>query len=533
MYIEPNTTIRLIRNCPLDTTQEHTLWFDSVEEQTAYFLSLNGVNFFKNTYQRHGRGVLRVQSIADNLYDCNYLMFKNEGFKTTSGESKWFYGFIKSVNYVNNSTSEIEYIIDDMQTWLFDYQLGECFIEREHSATDEIGENLVPEGLEIGDYVCDFSNDNFGLIPELIPLDICIATTVKLKDDNIVDSDGEIYNGIFSGVTLTHFPMTPTGVTEYKEFMSKLTAAAKSESVTSLFLLPKHIADRGAQYTNAYTAHAVNKPVNYGINRSDNLQIRNNKLFTFPFTFLYVTNLQGVGVSYPYEYFEENDIYPNTQCVFNFFGDYSPMPSVILAPLFYKGLNINYDEKIELKGYPQLAYNIDTYKAYIAQNAGRISAEAINGLIDTGVGYAKAMASPNYEGLGETMLTSFKKTISGMGALRDKMVMPNQARGGGSPLAFASFNLLNFQILYKHIRPEFVTIIDDYFTMYGYATHKVKIPNRNVRERWCYTQTNGCVVHGSVPADAMRNICKIYDRGITFWKNGAEIGQYHLDNRPV
>ena len=28
----------------------------------------------------------------------------------------------------------------------------------------------------------------------------------------------------------------------------------------------------------------------------------------------------------------------------------------------------------------------------------------------------------------------------------------------------------------------------------------------------------------------MKNICKIFDNGITFWKNGNEIGNYSLDN---
>ena len=28
----------------------------------------------------------------------------------------------------------------------------------------------------------------------------------------------------------------------------------------------------------------------------------------------------------------------------------------------------------------------------------------------------------------------------------------------------------------------------------------------------------------------MKKICNIYDNGITFWKNGSEVGQYNLDN---
>lgn len=537
MYIEPNTTIRLIRNCPLDTTQEHTLWFDSPEEQTAYFASLDGVNFFKQTYQRHGRGVLRVQAIADNLYDCNYLMFKNEGFKTTVGESKWFYAFIKSVNYVNNNTSEIEYIIDDMQTWLFDYRLGECFVEREHSATDEIGENLVPEGLDCGELI----GSNPSIINELRELDMCIASTSYTIDGNVVDTDGEIYSGLYSGQRLTHFPMNAEGVVQLQQFLGTLTEKAKSDGITSLFLVSRHIANLSNEPIQQ-TTHRVSRT--YGIYKTNGELPNNNKLFTSPYCMLYVTNWQGDCAVYPYEYFQkEYDASGNVisdECVFSFFGDYSPMPCVILYPTKYKGILLNYDEKLTLSGYPQLSFNIDTFKAYIAQNAGKITSEGVNMLVDTAAGLGKAMSAGGLstdKGTGALLdvAAGTAKNISNViGSYRDLSVKPPHSVGGVTvSLALASEGLLNFQFIHKHIRPEYVDIIDGYFDMYGYATHKVKIPNRNVRPHWTYVKTNGCVAHGSVPADAMRNICLIYDKGITFWKNGDEVGQYHLDNRPI
>jgi hypothetical protein len=69
--------------------------------------------------------------------------------------------------------------------------------------------------------------------------------------------------------------------------------------------------------------------------------------------------------------------------------------------------------------------------------------------------------------------------------------------------------------------------------MYGYAQHIRKVPNRAVRPHWTYTKTIGCCVKGSVPADDMASICAIYDKGITFWKNGDEVGNYNLPNAPV
>ena len=160
MYIEPNTTIKILRNCPLDTTYDHTIYFSGETEQINYFTSLVKYALNTQTYQRVNRNRMRVQYKADYLYDCNYLMFQN-----TNYGDKWFYAFIKSVEYVNNITSEIEYEIDVMQTWFFDYTLGQSFVEREHSSTDEIGDNTVPENLEIGDYVTD-DFDGSGVLGE-------------------------------------------------------------------------------------------------------------------------------------------------------------------------------------------------------------------------------------------------------------------------------------------------------------------------------------------------------------------------------
>jgi hypothetical protein len=69
--------------------------------------------------------------------------------------------------------------------------------------------------------------------------------------------------------------------------------------------------------------------------------------------------------------------------------------------------------------------------------------------------------------------------------------------------------------------------------MYGYATHRVKVPNRSSRPYWNYVKTIGCVITGSVPADDIKQICDIYNAGITFWKNGNNVGNYSLDNSPT
>ena len=83
----------------------------------------------------------------------------------------------------------------------------------------------------------------------------------------------------------------------------------------------------------------------------------------------------------------------------------------------------------------------------------------------------------------------------------------------------------------RSIKPEYIDILDNFFDVYGYATNRVKVPNRNVRPHWTYTKTVGCNIKGNLPQQYITQICRNYNNGITFWKNGSEVGNYSLDNR--
>lgn len=499
MYIEPNTVIRLLTNCPLDNTYDHTIYFNNAQAQREYFAGLTKYTLTNQTYQRVNSSRMRVQYKADDLYDCNYLMFQNTNFG-----NKWFYAFVKSVEYINNIVSEIEYEIDVMQTWAFDYQLGQCFVEREHSATDNIGDNLVPEKLELGEYVADsLEND-----AQLYNTSIIVACTFN---EQYVDVYGSYIAGVFSGLAFIKFPNTLDGATQAAQFIGD--AGSKSDGIVSVFVIPTVLTEAGS---GSAVRKTVSKAKHLTLKRADGAEVKNKKLLTYPYNFLYVTNQQGTSAEYRYEFFSSEN------CEFILSGDVSPNPSAILWPTDYKGVASNLDEKIVLAGFPQLSYNVDTYRAWLAQNG---TSTGINAL-STALGAATKAAIG-----GPVGVISGANSVAGVIAeYYEHSIMPNQARGGGGSMALLAAGLLQFVFMTKHIQPQFASIIDDYFTMYGYATHRVKIPNRNVRPYWTYTKTIGCVIHGSVPCDDMSKICKIFDNGITFWTNGNNIGNYSLDN---
>ena len=525
MYIEPNTIIRVLHNCPLDKTYDHTIYFSSENAQVNYFQGLTKYTFSEQTYQRVHKGKARVQRKAEDLYDCNYMMFQNSSFG-----NKWFYAFITSVEYVNNITSEITFEIDVMQTWFFDYNLEQCFVEREHSVTDNIGDNLVPEKLELGDYiVADIKSS--GLISSIATDWAYIVVASFDKNGN--DAWGQLYQGVYSGLVYNFFE-TYTAVNDFLESY----ASKAMEGVLCILQIPKFMYDDYKQNPQVPVTHVLeldSPPTNFG-----GYVPKNKKLLTYPYNFLYVTNYNGNSAVYHYEYFYYHASLgedETTNPTFELVASLNTTPSISCIPRGYKfnknggyDANTNDDERLVLKGLPICAYNVDAFKAWLAQNASSLGVSALSNVVNYGMAVG-AITGGTGAGIGAVagVGVSVANTLS---QIYQASIRPPQANGEQGSISNVNIGLFDFGFYKKQIRPEFARIIDDYFNMYGYATHRVKTPNRSSRPYWNYVKTIGCVVTGSIPADDMYKICSIYDNGITFWKNGANVGNYSLDNRP-
>lgn len=535
MYIEPNTVIRVLKNCPLDNTYDHTIWFGSVSAQTSYFMGLTKYTFPAQTYQRVNKGVMRLYRKADDLYDCNYLMFQNSSFGT-----KWFYAFITSVEYVNNTTAEITYEIDPMMTWWFDFTVQECFVEREHAMTDVPGDNLLTEELAFGDYIYE---DMFHPT-DLDELSVVLCTT--FAEQNETDPyQGQITGGLYQGVNYEVFSMTSQGVENLNARLNEIVQLTGENGILGMFAMPTYFAGRHINPeapSKQFSWPKFNTP---GSMTFEGYTPRNKKLYTYPYNFLYVTNNQGSTQDYHFEYFNSD----NTE--FEILCDISMNPCMILVPHHYKGNVFNtYDEAISITGFPQLSWNSDVFKAWVAMNGSNIAIDALGAVVGglfggiltggatVGAGIATgnpitiaAGASEMASGAGDMLsdLGGVVKNALKEGYLASKM--PGKGHTGSGSTTYAANRLLNFMFYNAHIRREYAEIIDDYFDRFGYACHRLKKPNISGRPHWNYVKTMGCTATGSLPADDMNKICKIYDHGITFWKNGNEVGDYSLDNR--
>ena len=361
MYIAPNSIIRIMHNVPLDETYNHTVKFASKSAQETYFSGAGVVKYTLNnqSYQRVEKGKMRVEIKAEDLYDCNYLSFQN-----TSFGNKWFYAFITGIEYVNNVTSEISFEIDVMQTYLFDIEVKQCFVEREHAVDDSIGANTIAEPIDCPEaevvdgkdltfinwyIVVNFSPSYLNIIAEAIGkwchyVNLGIDTSILNAPASNAVVQGllnfiKYLNGI---VKTTAEALYPNNMGEIREiqftgqipYVSQHYFAADDDAnaqvviqevcdaidrmnvtggtVLSVYQVPEEIVNNSWADSTAFDVppEAFDPIPNFTyINKTGVYTPKNNKLYTSPYQYLKVINKQGGEMNLAYEKVQSKAFY--------------------------------------------------------------------------------------------------------------------------------------------------------------------------------------------------------------------------------
>ena len=544
------TEVRLL-SVPLEKDYKHTFYFTSKEEQANYFIDCHQaydgsqqLKMSEASYQRK-EGYIRFSSHADLLQHCNYLMFKNPNHL-----DKWFYGFITHIEYKSDEVSWIFFELDVIQSYLFDYTVLPSFVEREHVASDVAGEHTVPEGLECGEFISTYDSN----VSELLDIStvIGVSETLDLGINSKEKTErGNKYGGLFSGIHYYVFPSTAT-VKDLTKFIKAYDDGGKSDGISCIFTAPSFIAPEGSQGfidngnglvddQDLEVRHVLEssepQSLDYVINKtitenpeSYGHQIRNNKLKTFPFKYLLVSNNNGGAAIYKYEDFSEGEM------TFKIYGVLTPGGSIRLIPCDYKKSGENNEEGLNLGKFPICNWTSDIYTNWLTQNSVNIGLNIASGVGQIIAGTAIAVGSA---GLGTAV--GGGSVVGGVSTIANQLAQihqmsftPPQSRGNtncGDVITATNNNTFTFYAM--TIRPEVARIIDGYFDMFGYKVNSVKIPESNHRESYWFTKTIDVTIHAEIPQNHLEKIKGCYNNGITFWKDTANIGDYSVSNLPL
>lgn len=355
----------------------------------------------------------------------------------------------------------------------------------------------------------------------------------------------------------------------------KITESAKSDAIVGIFMMPYEFFPKtDNELNNGVTplTMRVAFPTSLG-NPLGGYVPRNKKLFCSPYNEMYVTNNSGNEAQYRFEDFSNPSV--RDSCMFSIWGNVSMNPGMYCAPMFYNGngyMSGAIDDELIVTGFPMCSYAIDSFKAWLAQNAGMIGATAgslvagwasfigsavatggasaafqganigagvptgqlqLPGTVDARGNTGHNFTTPQVSTPGMGLIGS---TLGALGTLYDHSRRPPQSHGANNGNLIYQAGQLTFSWYYKQIKPEYAEIIDKFFDMYGYKTNRVGVPNIAARPKYSYVKTIGCSIDGAIPGDYKAQIEAIFDKGIRFWESNAVFGNYDPnvnDNSPA
>lgn len=516
------TEVRLL-SVPLDREHKNTLYFASETEQYNYFNSRVLFSEDDFSYQRKD-DIINYPLIKDEVDKCNYVMYRNEAYS-----NKWFYAFITDTKYKNEGMTDIYIETDPIQTWLFDFDVKASFIEREHVNDDTIGLHVQEEGLQIGDYVVN------GEYKEHYSDDLIIVVGAT-KDSDGKNVRGGIYNGIYSGLKYFAFPQTAEGVAMLTSWLDEFDEDGAAEAIQVMFLAPKRLVPFIEQYeviTQVQPIETYVDPSGLNVKNIDGYNPTNNKLYTYPYRYLMVTNNNGSDVAYHFEDF------PDGQPVFNIYGCLTPGCSVRMEPRTYKEAQGFMSEGINLGKFPALNWTSDYFTNWLTQNSVNIGVGVATSIVSTGLAIAGAVAAPATGGGSLVAGLAAAGAVAGgaatigntMGEVYKASLVPPQSKGNtncGDVIAAIKYN--DFHFFNMNIKAKYARLIDKYFTMFGYKVNELKVPNKAHRKYFWYTKTIDANIYAKsgkgIPQNDLQAIKNCYNNGITFWRNNGYFGDY-------
>lgn len=577
-----NITKVYLLSVPLEDDYKDTLYFANATAQQTYFAGQVVKSYTDFSYQRKGN-VIRVPAQVDTIRNCNYVMYQN-----TAYSNKWFYAFIERMAYVDDGRTDIFIATDVLQTWMFEMQFKDSFIEREHVNDDTFGIHTIPENLETGEYICnDIVEQVYGECDwtKSGMMVVIQVTTLSLinEDDHSADSvpsNPPTYNttnGIPNGCYYIGVEFIQSELGLVNALIGAYDGVGKSDAIVSMFLCPKNVVTWHKANGTGFWSHGNNYyftndsvsvfqfgqaqvPMNTTL---DGYQPHNNKCFTGQFNYIYATNNAGSDVQYRYEDFRGTPIF-TTRGVLEQGGAIKCSPDNSKVSQYWNGTVMKGDgwnEGLNGAKFPQLSWLSDYYLNWEAVNGKNIEVQttlsAIGFASDVLSGGLLSPATQNAQmrdtavqrgrfpdeepripvnGAGIVgSITNFASGIaSTMQSIKQAKIVPPQAKGNtvGGYLQF-SHDMCKFTFRKMSVRAEFARAIDSWFDMFGYKVNRLGKPLSNHRQNWWYTKTIGANIDGNIPNEDMQIIKSIYNNGITYWKNPANIKDYSVSNNIV
>ena len=515
-----NSKILLVKNINID--KEYTNVLSYTEAQMLELCQANLIAQADHySFLRTTRSIMSGFTYAQCL-QANYIAFQNSDYS-----NKWFFAWIDDVIYKGDKNTEITFTIDAWSTWFDYWQKKVCFINRQHVNDDTIGIHTVPENLDVGEVIQEkFDEVTFQTESDEPNFYFAINSTynpISKKDFSGVQK----VNGILQGNWIFIFSPSNSGIIDINNFLTDVNNDKKIESIKEIYILPRFLVEaigkeqlhKGSTFGDYYcyllkqSDKQIDLPITIEKTTSfKDYQPKNNKCFVYPYNYLLASNNIGNNIIYKYENFNGgNSIVLDAEL------SVSIGASGRLVPFDYKGIDKNYNETIPLAKFPTCSWASDAFINWLTANAVNISSNIVS--------------------TGASLVTGNIGTVAGniaglIGQFYQASLLPSITGGNNTGDVNFSSGKNTFIIYHMRAKTEYLKIIDDYFTRFGYAIKKLEMPNIVGRKYWNYVEIGASeeIGYGDVPNKFMEIINNACRKGVTIWHNHANLGNYSLDN---
>ena len=539
MVITPNSRIILLKS-PLKLDHNNQLTFENATDQYNYFYNLPKLEHSGFTYVRKD-GVIRIPTHTvendglptyEDLLGYNYCMYQNTAYTSIN---KWFYAYITDVSYQNDGMTSISIETDVWQTWQFNLVYMDSYIERQHVTDDTIGANTLPENIDTGDFIsCKLQPSFTG------SLETCYVVACTELPSNISS-----YATLNQSIPIGLYYIGLTELFDIQQLIKVFDTDGKKDAVNAVFVIPKAFFSNwtalGTGFTGQYSTTvsfeysspvAITRPNYIG----NDYVPKNNKLFTYPYSFLQVSNHTGQVVNYKWENFNLLAV-GTTGYNFSLKGTITPGGSFKLLPVNYNNILNNNDDTISLGKYPIGAWSNDIYTNWLTQNGVNLGFTTLNareaglaiGGVQTGIG-ALQMLGGSESGIG-TAFGGLGRIVETLQSDYRHSMIPDSVSGNTNTgdVNFV-YGLNNLEFKRMSIKNEYAFIIDNYFSMFGYKVNRLAKPYVRNRTNWDYIKCIDVNLEGDVPEKDLDEIRSLFNNGCTFWHTTTYFLDYSRTN---
>lgn len=309
-----------------DDSYKDVVSFESPEKRNEYLDSLKSESIVLDNYTYlKPNEPINIDVPFHKAYTYNYLIVDNP--KTDDPDDvtppRFFY-FIEGAAMLNPSTTALTLQLDVFQTYLWQFRLGVCFVERGHLAMAAMHNRLesheynaaetlrifgvASEGLDVGSEYTIARAEMFDLSAKqwavIVQSNTDLAADWGTRDNpSLKTADGQMTDGLASGCNVYAIESW-----NYSKFMKKVRDAPwVAKGIVSISAFPKTILTDGPTVSlNGVNAHFLgdtpdegvyftsDEPILEQLGRLTNADFKYvDKLKCFPYAVIEIVNYQG------------------------------------------------------------------------------------------------------------------------------------------------------------------------------------------------------------------------------------------------